>query len=908
MPLRIFNRDDAENHPLIIQAIERSFFIIRDNRITYDFGNHKKSYDWTDPEEWVRAYCIAFLIFEKGYPTNRIQTEVKVPRRTPSDFADIVVYGDDACKTPYLIVECKSSGQSSGSQNQHIEQLFGNANSLRASIGLYDEYDESIFYDIANFPSTERIHNRKGNRDNLPSIYGETPKYSYIAGSDNDIKPAIPKSLNVKLKRAHGEIWSGGKRDPLSAFDEWSKLLFAKVEDERTTPNGKPRLFQIGTSETTSIVANRVIQLYKKACKRDPSIFPENAKIDLSDSKIYEVVSILEDVSITDTSADTIGSAFESFFGSVFRGQLGQYFTMRPIARFTVGMLDITHEDYVIDPTAGSGGFLLETLLQVWHKLDRAFSGRDELWRLKDDFAKLKVYGIEIHEILARICKINLLLHHDGHTNIEGDRSCLDNHFSLPRLSEWNSKFSKIVGNPPFGDEIKEGDSDQLGGNSLQNFELSKGKSKEKVDSEHLILERSIEMLEPGGTLGLVLPDGLLNNQGEGSNCPRVRRYLAKNGRFVAIVSLPDYAFRKSGAQNKTSLLFYRKFTQQEKRNFDSNLKQETLKNLSEGKAIGETLKKLDYNVFLAEARVIGYTPSGSPSILNELYDSEENGRISEVQVNSILGEFRNFQKNPCKYNGHREPDCLSIKASDMWNSHSSNRIDPKYFIFKSQELTTVPEGWVSARITDVMRRRNSKVKPEEQPDEHVKVLTISQTGAIRLREAGKGINPPEWLGIYFENSSSTWFQATKEDVVYSSIDLWKGCIAVVSEEFDGGLVTKEFPIYEVIDERLDPEFLSVLLRTRYYQRAFRAITTGHSNRRRTQQEDFEALEIVFPKDKEEQRNLVSTILDAYKKIKSSNQQLVDEMSKFSNIIDGRENLDYFFNEDIDENDAITKE
>ena len=139
------------------------------------------------------------------------------------------------------------------------------------------------------------------------------------------------------------------------------------------------------------------------------------------------MVQSLQDVSFTRTDVDSIGTAFENFFGSVFRGELGQYFTMRPLARFTVAFLGITHDDYVIDPTAGSGGFLLETLLQVWHLIDRTFTGRpsNEIEREKIDFALLKVYGIEIHEILARICKINLLLHHDGHTNIEGDKSCL---------------------------------------------------------------------------------------------------------------------------------------------------------------------------------------------------------------------------------------------------------------------------------------------------------------------------------------------------------------------------------------------------------------------------------------------------------------------------------------------------
>ena len=50
---------------------------------------------------------------------------------------------------------------------------------------------------------------------------------------------------------------------------------------------------------------------------------------------------------------------------------------------------------------------------------------------------------------------------------------------------------------------------------------------------------------------------------------------------------------------------------------------------------------------------------------------------------------------------------------------------------------------------------------------------------------------------------------------MFSSIDLWKGCISIVPDAFDGALVTKEFPIYQVIDDRLNPDFLWCLLRSR---------------------------------------------------------------------------------------------
>jgi len=68
-----------------------------------------------------------------------------VPRRMPSDHADIVVYKDDACKQPYLVVENKAQELLPRERAQAIEQLFGNCNSLRAPVGLYDELGESSF-------------------------------------------------------------------------------------------------------------------------------------------------------------------------------------------------------------------------------------------------------------------------------------------------------------------------------------------------------------------------------------------------------------------------------------------------------------------------------------------------------------------------------------------------------------------------------------------------------------------------------------------------------------------------------------------------------------------------------------------------------------------------------------------
>lgn len=379
----VLNSTEVLELSVVRECVARGFISVEGQRVHYKISRDS-TYSWSDPEEWVRCRTLAYLIVEKGYPPARIATEVSVPRRVPGDFADIVVFRDDRLRQPYLVIENKSDPQNTTNRAQGIEQTIGNAHSLRSPLALYDEYGHSVLFETSGtYGAMEREENRRGDLTRVPAQYSEEgPNFRFIAGdAADDIRAATSARLEAKVRRTHSLIWAGGKRDPLNAFDEWSKLLFAKVHDERTTANGKPRRFQVGAGETATAVANRIHGLFSAASQIDTTIFPANIRIHLPDAKIRDITEVLQDICITDTDADTIGQAFERFFGSVFRGELGQYFTMRQIARFTVAAVGIQPDHYVIDPTAGSGGFLLESLLQGWHGIERAFSGRSEMER-----------------------------------------------------------------------------------------------------------------------------------------------------------------------------------------------------------------------------------------------------------------------------------------------------------------------------------------------------------------------------------------------------------------------------------------------------------------------------------------------------------------------------------------------
>ena len=96
----------------------------RNERIHYVAADHSER--WSDPEEKVRAELWAELIYKYEYAPELIAFEVNVPRRTPNDYADLVIFRDDEQKMPYFVIECKRADISDAAFNQAIEQACGN--------------------------------------------------------------------------------------------------------------------------------------------------------------------------------------------------------------------------------------------------------------------------------------------------------------------------------------------------------------------------------------------------------------------------------------------------------------------------------------------------------------------------------------------------------------------------------------------------------------------------------------------------------------------------------------------------------------------------------------------------------------------------------------------------------------
>ena len=556
---------------LVEEGIKKGLIQFDDERkyITYLAQNKKRNY--TNPEEKVQAETFLKLVLTYGYPPERIKHFVPVTMGATVKEADIIVYKDDKCLSPYIVVECKKEDVSELELIQAVEQAFSYAVAEGAKYVWTTSGFKNEYYEVPTEKPKERI-----TATDIPQ-YGvdKLAKFKYakqggIADGQKlfELEIVTEDELTRRFKQAHQSLWGGGELNPSSAFDELDKLIFCKIWDERKPRKaGEPYDFQIFSEKTVektnSGLMNRIIALYEEGRKKDPEVFKDDIR--LSPEKLRTVVGYLESVNLGDTDLDSKGRAFETFMGSFFRGDFGQFFTPRPIVKFIIDVLPIHHNSLVLDTSCGSGGFLL-------HALDKVRKQADEFYEQNSvahynhwhDFAKTNLFGIEINEQIARVAKMNMIIHDDGHTNVIAADGLLPSDELIKKRNKQGfeyDRFDFIVTNPPFGSVIKQTEQAYMReyGFAMKSEDWLNPKTKitprENQSTEILFIEQCHRFLREGGYLAIVLPDGILTN----SSLQYVRDGIEEKYRIVAVVSMPQTAFQATGAGVKSSVLFLKK-------------------------------------------------------------------------------------------------------------------------------------------------------------------------------------------------------------------------------------------------------------------------------------------------------------------------------------------------------------
>ncbi len=556
-------------------------------QITYVHQNKKRNYN--NPEERVQAETFLKLALIYNYPVERIKQFVSVQMGAETKEADIIVYADDECEETYILVECKKEDITDQQFNVAVDQAYSYAVAEGAKYVWTTSRIKDQYFEVPDKKPKSRIE--------IPDIpqfgLNKLAPYKYVKGgisqsnTEENNSVAEPKveygdakqkffelqvvSENELTKifiQSHQALWGGGQRNPSVAFDELDKLIFCKIWDEKHPRKiGQPYDFQLFRDETPENLLERIKELYEQGRKKDPEVFKDD--ITLTATETLTIVKYFQRINLNKTDLDSKGKAFETFMGSFFRGDFGQYFTPRPIVKFIVDSLPINNHSRVLDTSCGSGGFLLHALDKVREQAndfyDKVKEEKDH-FRHWHDFAEKNLFGIEINDQIARTAKMNMIIHDDGHTNViasDGLLSDTDMQAKSKNKEFVYGTFDFIITNPPFGSSIKQTEKAYMHQYNLAVKEVdwlnttTSGKAalRDSQSTEVLFLEQCHKFLTEHGYLAVVIPDGILTN----SSLQYVRDNIEEMYRIVAVVSMPQTAFSATGAGVKSSVLFVRK-------------------------------------------------------------------------------------------------------------------------------------------------------------------------------------------------------------------------------------------------------------------------------------------------------------------------------------------------------------
>jgi len=513
------------------------------------------------PEEIIRQLWIYKLTKNYGYPLDRIDLEkdIRFGHEIHSKAADIIIYREDR-ETPLLIIETKNPSEKKG-----LDQLKTYINSEGAPIGVWSNGMEKVvlyrpypreFQTLREIPrinqTIEDVLSEKLTLDNLQKSY--------------DL---------VKILKILEELVLAGAG--VDSFTEIFKLIYAKLYDEKEARKRGGEVW-FRQSEDTKITFDTINKLFRGAAQEWPGIFSSQDKIELSSNHLSICVGKLEDIKLLDSDLEAIDAAFEYLLPDVVKGKKGQYFTPRHAIDMAVKMLNPKDKEYVIDPACGSGGFLIHAMRYVWNN---ELKHSDK--QAKTEYAQKYIYGIDFDDKPTKIARAMMLIAGDGKSHIlklnslnskewQGDeneklRARAELQQRLHKFDDYDKNkqnqdnfkyfdFDILLSNPPFAGEIHET-------SLLRDYELAKngkGKLRNKMERHILFIERALDMINPGGRLAIVLPQGVLNNM----NMEYVRDFLLAKARILAVVGLHGNTF-KPHTGTKTSILFLKKWGEKEK-------------------------------------------------------------------------------------------------------------------------------------------------------------------------------------------------------------------------------------------------------------------------------------------------------------------------------------------------------
>ena len=733
-------------------------------------------------EELVRVYLLLRLHTEFGYTASpevlqveKVYKPVGRPTGKGGRADALVRYPRAQNGDCFLFVECKTpetydrdfkliDGQLFRLSLQELPRpkylLYYTVDStpegLRDRLVLIDAKSFPVFeaWDLAGQPITDAI----------PARYGrpQVKRFANVESETEDHKPLDKTTSAAVFNRLreefHNVIWAGGGTNNNEVFTYIVKLLLCKIYDEKeTSPKHEYQFQRLGDAtepEDPASLMARLNCLYRKAEKtylalstssQGPAFDPAR----LAPEKLAYVAGRLEGLSVTENvhPGDLLGEFFEQIVSIDFTQSKGQFFTPTILVQFMLALCGATDQaehimrgasdshgrprlPFIIDPSCGSGTFLIEYMRLITRNLGTHHVSRDlprriseyhDLWfggPRRNSWAKDYIFGIENNYDLGLAAKTNMVLHGDGSMNtwissgllpfrsywIEHRNNVLgysiENSGAYP--GQCNGQFDLVISNPPFSLTLSP---DEKRETRKVFTALSKS------ISELVFIERWHQLLRDGGAFCCILPETILDTTSNSS----ARLFLFQYFRIRAVVSLPYDAFRPF-TSTKTCIVFAEKRTAEEALQWEEawnrhveSKPQPSIENTF--RKVVESTGRAEEQIFMAEPASIGYKRRKGLSdmtLANELFSLDPDGSISHrKEEQTVLSYLLHGSGHDPKLGfwtdlqriGKRKHFRLDPKYRWLWDyqkgvAHGrANKGEPLRNIISVQKLPKIPKG-----------------------------------------------------------------------------------------------------------------------------------------------------------------------------------------------------------------------
>lgn len=508
------------------------------------------------------------LCEDYGYPMDHIQTRpqwhVKArPSDTKKEYpVDVAVFSSNihSDENIFMIVECKKKSRKDGRSQLEDYLRFSNA-----FLGVW-------------FNGEETLYIRKYYKANGTVNFIEIPNIPLFGQRIEDIglfkRRDLKRTHNLKSVFNSIRNYLAANNTGITLDTEFVSqiinLIFCKIYDERFKRPDDMVDFRAGIDENVEDVSKRIVSIFDLVKAKYPDVFTASDVITLSDSSIAYIAGELQQYCLVESERDVIADAFETFISPSLRGGQGQFFTPRNVVKLLVSLVNPGRKDRLIDPACGSGGFLIESLRHVWNQVQK--EGQELGWPDREIFADqqeiaIKNFrGIDKENFLSKTTKAYMAILGDGRGGIFCENS-------LENMKKWSIKaqtqivagsFNVVLTNPPYGSKLKIDDQSILKqydlGHQWKTLKGEKASVKtEKPLSDQtpqvLFIERCLELLAPGGRLGIVAPESMFCNPSH----KYIMNYVEQHARIDAVISMPENLFQPH-THAKTCVVLMTKF------------------------------------------------------------------------------------------------------------------------------------------------------------------------------------------------------------------------------------------------------------------------------------------------------------------------------------------------------------